>query len=51
MTEAEKLKAAQYNAAIKAEINQNKVNIDRTIFQKTPEDKTLLKRMKASCKK
>ncbi len=49
-SQAEKQKTQDLNIAIKAEINSNKVNIDRKCFQKTQEEKDLLKRYKSSCK-
>jgi hypothetical protein len=48
--EQEKQKTQDLNLAVKAEINQNKVNIDRTVFMKTPEEKIALKAMKSLCK-
>lgn len=35
---------------LQAEINKDKIIIDRTVFQKTPEEKDLLKRLKTSWK-
>ena len=46
MTQSELLKAEQYKAQIKIEINANKVNIDRECFRKTPEEKRALKTAK-----
>jgi len=37
--------------ALQIDINKFKINIDRTVFQKTTEKRTLLKEMKASWKK
>lgn len=37
--------------ALQIAINKFKINIDRTVFQKTTEERTLLKEMKASWKK
>lgn len=37
--------------ALQIVINKFKINIDRTVFQKTTEERTLLKEMKASWKK
>ena len=37
--------------ALQIDINKFKINIDRTVFQKTTEERTLLKEMKASWKK
>ena len=37
--------------ALQIAINKFKINIDRTVFQKTTEKRTLLKEMKASWKK
>jgi len=34
------------NSVIQAEINANKVNIDKSVFQKTPAEKLMLKEMK-----
>jgi hypothetical protein len=34
-------------AHIQKEINLNKVNIDRTVFKKTPEERSLLKKFKS----
>jgi hypothetical protein len=34
-------------AQIQKEINANKVNIDRTVFKKTPEERSLLKKFKS----
>lgn len=37
--------------ALQIAINKFKININRTVFQKTTEERTLLKEMKASWKK
>lgn len=38
------------NEALQREINQFKVNVDRSVFSKTPEEKLELKRMKKEYK-
>jgi hypothetical protein len=37
-------------AEIKAEINENKVNIDKTVFKKTPEERKQLNKLKSEYK-
>jgi hypothetical protein len=37
----------QLNANLKREINQHKVNIDYSVFKKSPEEKSLLKKFKS----
>lgn len=37
------------NQELQIEINKAKVNIDRTVFKKSKEEKDLLKKMKANC--
>ena len=38
-------------AELQAEINENKVSIDKSVFQKTPEERKKLKQAKAQLKK
>ncbi len=37
-------------AEIQAEINENKVNIDRTVFKKTPEERKQVNKLKKEFK-
>jgi hypothetical protein len=46
MTNTEKARAEQLNAQIKIEINSHKVDIDRSVFVKTKEEKRALKTAK-----
>ena len=46
MTNTELARAAQLNAQIKIEINANKVNIDRSIHQKSLIDRIAIKKAK-----
>lgn len=46
-TAQERATAAIRNEAMHKEINANKIDIDRSCFQKTPEEKTALKKAKS----